>query len=252
MAKKEKAAEVPLLAKPYILPDPVPATPDVFRAWKDFEAYLNSADPLLEAADAPSETLKAAGMPVIADVMFFGLTDGKVITDEQAEYRAILDKLFPSPGIMDFQASGVRRFDHGLPKLAIAKGHPLGTPVWFAAMILKKIEEIRKLQPGVRRDRVLILLGQLLERARIQASQPGALEHGIKLTPQRVKFDNSNAIKHAASRREHERWIAAARNIWARNPRLSGTDCATVVIRFLKLDCKPSTVARVIRSIKPK
>jgi hypothetical protein len=61
-----------------------------------------------------------------------------------------------------------------------------------------------------------------------------------------------NAEKKRVANEQHQEWRAEARNVWKRNPELSVSRCAKIVIKNLKLKAKPKTVADAIRNLNPK
>lgn len=227
MAKKAPA-EISPLVKPYLPQEPVPlTTPDAIRAHKDELHRYVAGDPLEEMAQRWRGTLTDAGFPATPGVPFFALRDGRVLMRGEPEYVEWYCQMLriDFTGIKSWNAAGQ------LAALVKAKGHAIGTPMWFAAEILDSVHELRQLEFGSAPWQWRWgALNRLDVRARIESEHGKAWRRAAGRKPQDDALSDRNARKHSQARARDEEWLALADGVLAANPS-AGSGCVVDAIK---------------------
>ena len=141
-----------------------------------------------------------------------------------------------------------------LSETLLQAGVKRGSPLWYCARILDFVAVARA---TIKRGdieataNVVLALGYYWGIHSTMTMHYEAIKIGAKLAP---TFESgrtiANAGRQAAASQEHRRWVAAAREAWKRNQRLSVSACARTVIKRLELKAGLKTVSDVIRSHK--
>jgi hypothetical protein len=147
--------------------------------------------------------------------------------------------------------------------------YPVGSAPWYASAIQGHVDYLRRLLSGQRPDGLIesvpndggmwliidaaMRLASIWTEAKIAGAFGKPLETGLNQTRRLAGIrDAANTRRRKTAVTEHERWKAQAESIWKKEPRLSATACAKVIINRLKLTVVTKTVADVIRPSKQK
>jgi hypothetical protein len=145
-------------------------------------------------------------------------------------------------------------FIGGLATIVERKGHEIGSKIWYAAKVLDQIACLDRARKDGNRDTIeheAFHMGVLVKQADVDLTFGRELETGRKIHQRGpVTFKQANAKRSARATKEHLRWIAEAKEIWRRNPRLSHEACARLLIKHLGLKCSKDTVRKRIAGYK--